>query len=175
MNPYKLAKDVIDYIYGSRKDKHKRATDYLSSVVDTCKELVATEDVTTDAAILLHGKLKAFYDGAFRDFPDPTNESLGFSYGTFWLFNALSAARVYYWIRRWENEPDSRLKALQESNFREDLYWSTSPDTLGRRVREYLDQSGEDGVQAHRKALAHIKRQCLESIAGLESFLIERS
>jgi hypothetical protein len=167
MDPLGLTKDIVQFILNTKQEKSEKAIAYLRAVAEACRELTAMQDIASDNGTLAHERLKRIYKDASKSFPhnfDP--------YGSFVLFNALSAVRIYYWIRRWEAVPDARLELAGEAGFREDLYEGSSPDTLAREVRRFLE--GEPGsAERYRDALESVKHKCLGDIAALDTFTLE--
>lgn len=167
MDPIRLTKDIVDFFISASRAKSERTLAYLRHVCDACERLTEIDDVSADNGVLAHERVKRLYEDASSGFGrnfDP--------YGVFVIYNALSAARVYYWIRRWESESDARLELAAERNFREDLYEGSSPDTLAAEVTRFLDGDTAD-ADKYRDALKSIKRECLASVAELSSYTVE--
>ncbi|NHN36908.1 hypothetical protein G8764_06355 [Pseudomaricurvus alcaniphilus] len=167
MNPLELTKEIANFIIAGKKARSEKAGEYLQAVCSACRELTETENVDSDLATLAHERLKRIYNDASKSFPNDYD-----AYGSFVLFNALSSARVYYWIRRWESASDANLELAAAACFREDLYESSSPDTLAAEVQRFLGGQSAD-AKRYRETLKVIKRHCLGDIGQLESFILE--
>jgi hypothetical protein len=147
-----------------QRTRDSLAQSTLKLALDSCHALVTIQDVRSDAAVLLHERVKSLYQLASSVLANRLQpEELET------VIIALGSARMYYWIRYLNGATSDELEMLIRRKLK--IYGSI-PASLG--AVQFLLQSltpGEpldsnDGVSA--ASLERLRHVCLADFAQLE-------
>jgi hypothetical protein len=146
------------------RDKHQALLQRtLRLATDACNALVQIDDIRSDAAVLLHERVKSLYKYAptvlnGRVLPEHIET----------LMEALASARIYYWIRFLKGASGDELETLI---CHRQKHWqiSKSFSIVYHAIRAVCpNERPPDFVELTDESLAILRRGCLADFANLE-------
>jgi len=149
---------LIEWLLARKREKNHEIRSYLVGVRDVCEEMISLDDHHTDKAKYLHEKIKTIYDTLSSRIPLTDSNSLA-------IYQGLSSARVFYWLKVYEQYGDAELSDLLEERHK----FSTSQDVLLDLLS--IAQSPDDGKYVFHGELdwERVRKSCLSDIARLSN------
>ena len=156
MDPINTIFKVLDWMQAKKKGRDTKIESYLCDIRKACEKLVLLEDPSTEEAKYLHEQIKVMYDSVSSRLSTLDSSS------SWYLYRALSSARIYYWLRIYEQLGEKELSKLIE----ERLQLSPSMDALKRELNRASDGWGGPVVPGSVE-IEKVKLACLSDIAFL--------
>ncbi len=147
----KIGVKILDWLLKRKGIKTAQIELYLKEIHKVCMDLIEIEDPKSDAALLLHERIKVIQKNCIEKLPKSLADKEGWN-----LYIGLSSARIYYWLKVFDTMTENEL--VQLITERKEL--SFSLDRLIKIIPKQYDNIDS-------RLLEDIKRTCLSDIAKI--------
>lgn len=141
--------------------KKQKAEKYINEILKYIMIVVYTKDVNSDEANFAHEMVKTYYYRSPREIGDIVSANTLAK-----VLQALSAARVYYWVKFFRDQEKSEIIALlddRRKRIESGIVRHNSPEILLQKIRHLKD---DDIMSEH--VINQIRDTLFADIAELE-------
>lgn len=158
--------DLFGYKYLPNRQKAEK---YIAECLEHAEAIIEAKDFPSDKANYSHQVVRKLYDGASESIGDIVSAN-----NLEKVRQALSAARIYYWVRHFDGKPsteiveliDDRLKRIRSRSVRHHSF-----EYVVKSIKEI--SQNKPGMESH--AIESIKENCLADIAELKKLALNVS
>lgn len=158
--------ELFGYKYLPNRQKAEK---YIAECLEHAEAIIEAKEFPSDKADYSHQVVRKLYDGASESIGDIVSAN-----NLAKVIQALSAARIYYWVRHFDGKPSTEIVELIDDRIKRIRNHSVRHHSFERVVKSIKEISqNKPGMEAHE--IQSIKENCLADIAELKELALNVS